>query len=663
MAQLIVKAAEGGFIIHELTGKVVTIGRMAENNIVLDDPTVSRQHAEITGEDKSYHLRDLNSADGTTVNGQPITEVDLKDGDTLRFAAVESTFKAPAATQSVEPERSRPISDEAHPATEGALSVAAEIPRRSSEDETSSQEREPEHSSFGSSLASIGKAVLAETKRDAQLAALKTKIEMARHVALPKAHYALGKRAYELKVSPDRLGSHYEEIAALEKQIEEKRAGIHAGADAKAMEKVKDAAISAEMKVEAEVLERKLKHQFLVLGRDVEAIGESSEPKDALNDLRSVKSQIEEMEKKYAGLSADHAAQRQLNDAFVSLVRDARATCQKAWMGGRNVFKRLFSRTKGLPMAIEAFKRRGIRVGLMGAKRADIPKKTPVDSPTEAPFPQRAAIRFLKLAAVAALILVGIIMIGKTVSKPRPDTSPEAENRLGVRYEKGDGVDKDEKEAVKWYRKAADQGFALAQYNLAGCYFGGTGVDKDESESVKWLKKAADQGFALAQYNLAGYYFGGTGVDKDESESVKWLKKAADQGLAEAENRLGQCYTNGEGVDKDEKEAVKWYQKAAEQGFAAAQYNLASCYFGGTGVDKDGSESVKWFKKAADQGLAEAQESLGVCYENGIGVDKDNQEAIKWFQKAADQGDVEAAQELRRIQRLQEMADMPIDSK
>ena len=60
----------------------------------------------------------------------------------------------------------------------------------------------------------------------------------------------------------------------------------------------------------------------------------------------------------------------------------------------------------------------------------------------------------------------------------------------------GEGVAKDAAEAVKWYRKAAEQGFAAAQYNLGVCYYSGEGVAKDAAEAVKWFRKAAEQGFA-----------------------------------------------------------------------------------------------------------------------------------------------------------------------
>ena len=58
---------------------------------------------------------------------------------------------------------------------------------------------------------------------------------------------------------------------------------------------------------------------------------------------------------------------------------------------------------------------------------------------------------------------------------------------------------KDYSEAVKWYRKAAEQGNVNAQHNLGLCYYYGTGVGVDKSEALKWLQKAGDKGHNSAK--------------------------------------------------------------------------------------------------------------------------------------------------------------------
>ena len=98
---------------------------------------------------------------------------------------------------------------------------------------------------------------------------------------------------------------------------------------------------------------------------------------------------------------------------------------------------------------------------------------------------------------------------------------------------------------------------------------------KDEVEAVKWYRKAAEQNYAEAQYNLGVCYAHGEGVAKDEVEAVKWFRKAAEQNVRQRLNTIWASATHkGHGVAKDEVEAVKWYRKAAEQNDAEAQYNL-----------------------------------------------------------------------------------------
>ncbi|MCX6908366.1 MAG: tetratricopeptide repeat-containing serine protease family protein, partial [Verrucomicrobia bacterium] len=89
---------------------------------------------------------------------------------------------------------------------------------------------------------------------------------------------------------------------------------------------------------------------------------------------------------------------------------------------------------------------------------------------------------------------------------------------------------------------------------------------KDEAEAVKWFRKAAQQNSARAQFSLAVYYENGRGVTKDEVEAVKWYRKAADQNDGAAQSNLGAAYAAGEGVAKDYVEAYKWRLLAAAQG-------------------------------------------------------------------------------------------------
>jgi len=69
-------------------------------------------------------------------------------------------------------------------------------------------------------------------------------------------------------------------------------------------------------------------------------------------------------------------------------------------------------------------------------------------------------------------------------------------------------VAQDYVDAVKWNRKAADEGFAPAQSNLGVMYEHGQGVAQDYAEAAKWYRKAADQDYVLGQSNLGLMYSG-----------------------------------------------------------------------------------------------------------------------------------------------------------
>src|ERR1043166_217116 len=77
---------------HELVGDFLFIGRAPSNDIVIDNPVVSAQHAMVWKVGDSYWLKDLNSTNGTHINGQLFTYGELKDGDTIRFGAVMAIF-------------------------------------------------------------------------------------------------------------------------------------------------------------------------------------------------------------------------------------------------------------------------------------------------------------------------------------------------------------------------------------------------------------------------------------------------------------------------------------------------------------------------------------------------------------------------------------------
>ena len=82
---------------YELVDNLVTIGRGADNAIVINNPSVSARHAQLQLAGETYRLKDLGSTNGTQVNGKPVTETLLSFDDRVRFGAAEARFESDAS--------------------------------------------------------------------------------------------------------------------------------------------------------------------------------------------------------------------------------------------------------------------------------------------------------------------------------------------------------------------------------------------------------------------------------------------------------------------------------------------------------------------------------------------------------------------------------------
>ena len=169
---------------------------------------------------------------------------------------------------------------------------------------------------------------------------------------------------------------------------------------------------------------------------------------------------------------------------------------------------------------------------------------------------------------------------------------------------------------VKLLHMSAEQGSAVAQYELGICYEEGYGTEKNIEEATKWYQEAAKKGYVDMQYRSDKCYWNENEVGQNYKETFRWYRKTARRGCVESQYKLGECYWNGNGIDQNYQEAFKWYQKAAEQGYAKAQYSLGVCYESGHGVNQNYQEAFKWYQKAASQGHLDAQYELGLCYED-----------------------------------------------
>jgi len=94
-------------------------------------------------------------------------------------------------------------------------------------------------------------------------------------------------------------------------------------------------------------------------------------------------------------------------------------------------------------------------------------------------------------------------------------------------------------------------------------------VPKDDTQGTFWARKAAEQGDAEGEEELATSYDLGIGVPKDPAHAVFWYRKAAEQGNAQAQFELGASYENGEGVPQDYAEAYFWLDLATSGNLGA----------------------------------------------------------------------------------------------
>lgn len=114
-------AVEDGRSTHELTDERITIGRAPDNSIQLEEPSVSGRHAQLDLVGERYRLRDLDSTNGTRVNGETVTEVFLRTGDRIHFGKVKARYESDAtekaqALQEADVIDARPAETSAKPA-------------------------------------------------------------------------------------------------------------------------------------------------------------------------------------------------------------------------------------------------------------------------------------------------------------------------------------------------------------------------------------------------------------------------------------------------------------------------------------------------------------------------------------------------------------------
>jgi TPR repeat protein len=180
------------------------------------------------------------------------------------------------------------------------------------------------------------------------------------------------------------------------------------------------------------------------------------------------------------------------------------------------------------------------------------------------------ASRYLRGLGAKRDVAVGMAWLRKSADQH----FPAAEYDLAIMMMQQVGKEKD---AMALMHRVAVEGFAKAEYALGQAYLQGNGgIEKNEGEAIRWNRKAADQALPEAEYAMGFLASEGIGMSRDDSVANSWFTKAASHGHAEAAFRISTMYANGEGVAKDPEEQRKWQCRATLLGNERALEGLAS---------------------------------------------------------------------------------------
>jgi hypothetical protein len=92
-AYLLVSQASSAPVQFDLGGPLISIGRASDNDVIVDDPQVSRHHCQLKLQHGAYSFADLGSRNGSWVNGQQVSEIALGPGDVIRIGNTEIEFQ------------------------------------------------------------------------------------------------------------------------------------------------------------------------------------------------------------------------------------------------------------------------------------------------------------------------------------------------------------------------------------------------------------------------------------------------------------------------------------------------------------------------------------------------------------------------------------------
>ena len=215
----------------------------------------------------------------------------------------------------------------------------------------------------------------------------------------------------------------------------------------------------------------------------------------------------------------------------------------------------------------------------------------------------------------------------------------DAQNELGMKFEKGLNVQKNLDQAAKYYKLSANQKHVHGSYNYARCLEKGIGTKRDLKQCQNYYKFAADEGIPEAALSLGKIYL----KEKKFKNAGDYFKLAADNGNNEAQCQYGIFLQNDKKAGKERFTiASRYLEMAANNGNPVAQAHYGDLLEKGKGVRRDVKAAIRMYRMSASQSNAEGQYHLARMYENGFDIPKDENEAIKLYKLAASQKNVTA---------------------
>lgn len=212
---------------------------------------------------------------------------------------------------------------------------------------------------------------------------------------------------------------------------------------------------------------------------------------------------------------------------------------------------------------------------------------------------------------------------------------------LGLRYHSGWGVGKNIDLAMMWWERAAEQGFAYAQHDLAKLYL--THYWSVSAERViELFTAAADNPNANDRIagQAAGYlgrifWFGFHPIERQPALAAEWIERGIQLNDVQSHYLLGELYLTGTTVPQSYREARHWWSIAAERGSIDAQHALGKSFKNEEHGALNLERSVYWLSRAAQNGDVWAQRDLSGMYQLGRGLETDMELAHMWMNIAA----------------------------